>query len=187
MRGLAVAALVAGAGWLVARQSTAPPIDLARDPETVFLTIPFAVGDTYTLGSTAVPNSARRPVRITGIRVLHAVGLEIVGYGAVQDTSERIGLVPGWPPAPPYTIRDPLAPDATWSGDVQPLVGLRITQPRSGLRGIEVAWTDADGVAGSRVFDLAVLTCGPDACATTPDDATSLLRDLGLVKLAPEG
>lgn len=182
IRGLAMVAVIAGAGLLLARQPTAPQIDLAKDPQTVYLTIPFAVGDTYTFGSTAVPSSAKRSVGITGIRVIHAVGIEVVGYGAMESTGEGIGLVPGWPPAPPYAMRDPFAPGVTWDGEVQPLVGGRVIEPKSGLRGIEVAWSDADGIAGSRVFDFAVITCGPRACARQPDDATPLLRELGLVK-----
>lgn len=180
--GLVVAAIVATASWVLTRPPVPPLLDLARGPQTVYVTNPFAIGDTYTFGSTGVPPSTKTPFRITSIKVLHLVGVEVLGYGALGVDDEALGLVPDWPPPSTFEVQDPFAPGATWQGDVQALVGLRVTKPVSGLRGIEVSWVDGDGQPGTRIFDFAVVTCGP-GCGHTPDgDSGPLLQDLGLLK-----
>lgn len=178
---LAATATIAVAAWFGTSQSRPPPMDLSEPPRTVFATNPFTVDDTYTLGSVAVRPEVPRPVRITDVVVLHASGIEVVGIGAFEPATERVGLVPGWPPAGP-SIKDPRANEMTWSGAVDVLVGVRVVAPKSGFRGIEVRWVDGEGAPGREVFDLAVVTCAPGACVVEAEDADPLLRELGLLK-----
>lgn len=185
---LVAAAVAAGAAVAIAAMadSTQPQrIDLSLSPPTIFTTLPFAVGDAYTIGSTNVPLEAERPVTITGVEVIHSKGVAMLGIGAFDPDVEGVGiaLVPGWPPGEPaIAIRDPVAGRIAWYGAVAVLVGVRTTEPKSGFRGIEIRWVDANGASGSRIFDFAVITCAPGVCETTAGEPESRLRELGLVK-----
>ena len=182
--------VLAAAGSIVAiaiatLQGGAPPrIDLAVPPNTVFATVPFEVGATYTLGEARVPAEVKRPVTVTAVEILHARGIEVLGGGAYEPRPDSIGLVPGWPPQAPYAtgIGDTIRSRVTFSGEVHTVVGIRTTAPKSGLRGIKVRWVDGDGVAGTRTFDLAVLTCAPGACHVDSADPDPMLRELGLLR-----
>jgi hypothetical protein len=183
----AAAAAIVAAAALAALVTPAQTqrVDLSFSPPTIFTTLPFAVGDTYTVGSTYVPLEAERPVRITGVEVIHSRGVAVLGIGAFDPDVEGtgLGLVPGWPPGEPaIAIRDPVAGRIAWYGAVAVLVGVRTTEPKSGLRGIEIRWVDANGAPGSRIFDFAVITCAPGVCETTAGEPESRLRELGLVK-----
>ena len=162
--------------------TSGPRIDLAVSPPTVFHTVDFEVGDVYTFGSTGVAPEIPRPVRITGVEVIHSEGIEIVGIGAVEPGPDGIGLVPGWPPQGLAFAQAPDLFAVEWSGPVNTLFGVRTTAPISGLRGVEVRWVDANGVAGARMFDIAVYTCAPGACDVEADDADPVLRELGLLR-----
>jgi hypothetical protein len=175
------AALTAGAVAWLAMRPPPPLLDLSRSPQTLFTTIPMNVGASYTFGSTHLPDAVKRPVTITAVEVVRKRGLEVVGIGAVETSDVGIGLVPGWPP-PGRPVVDPVAGKRPWSGGVDVLIGLRIVEPTSGLRGIEVRWIDGDGVAGSHVYDLAAITCSPGACTIGPDQGEAFLRELGLLK-----
>lgn len=165
--------------------ASASGIDLARSPQTVFTTLPFGVGETYTVGSGS-STEAPRPIRITHVEVIHSVGLEVIGVGAFDSEAagSGVGLVPGWPPVDlPVPILDPRTDDATFRGVPGGLIGMRITAPVSGLRGIRVSWVDSNGRAGGRVWDLAVITCSPSACTSDElADSDLALRRLGLIR-----
>lgn len=76
-----------------------------------------------------------------------------------------LGLVPDWPPQdPPIEVRDGIDEEIEWPATVQIVIGIRTTEPISGLRGILVRWRDGNEVETSKVFDSAVVTCAPDAC-----------------------
>jgi hypothetical protein len=179
---LAGVAAVGVAAWALTRIEPPPRVDLSLAPDPVFATIPFEVGDTYTLGSAGVPPEIKRPVTVTAVEIVHARGVEILGVGAFEPDPDASGLVPDWPPQGRYEkdVRDVGPASASWTGDVFTLVGVRTTEPKSGLRGIDVRWIDGDGVAGGRIFDLAVVTCAPGACVADAADA-DLLRQLGLL------
>ena len=176
---VAVAAVFAAATALLSRRESL--LDMSRVPETVFATIPFPVGGSYTLGSMTVPSDVARPVRITSIEVVASSGVELIGMGAFDpaSVSEGIGLVSGWPPAG-LTIVDPTAGAPGWTTDVAIVIGIRTTDPKSGLRGVVVRWVDGAGQEGQRVFDLAVLTCAPGACSVDPSEPGPMLTELGL-------
>jgi hypothetical protein len=167
----------------------AKPLDeepsLRGDPQTVLFTIPFAVGETYTVGMTGPDEDAKRPLRITSVDVLRSSGVEVIGMGAFDpdELGSGIGLVPGWPPEGyDLRIREEATLTEEWPGDVYTTIGVRTLEPRSGLRGIVVGWVDADGVPGSKTFDLAVLTCTAEACSPAIlEDHDLLLPELGLV------
>lgn len=163
---------------------TEPPrVELSLTPDPVFTTIPFEVGETHTLGSAGVPPEVKRPVTVVALEVSHARGVEILGVGAFEPNPDATGLVPGWPPQGRYEkdVRDVGPGSATWSGDVFTVVGVRTTEPKSGLRGVDVRCIDGDGLAGGRIFDLAVVTCAPGACVADAADP-DLLRELGLLR-----
>lgn len=156
-------------------------LDLTRDPETVFATVPFQVGETYTLGSIGLPSDAIRPLRITSIEVLETSGLDQIGAGAYdpKTVSQGIGLVPGWPPSG-LGVVDPGDSSVPWASEVSIVVGVRTTQPKSGLRGVPIRWVDGAGNPAERVVDVAVLTCAPDACEVDAGAPGALLLELGL-------
>jgi hypothetical protein len=173
-------AILAIAVLLLARAVTGP-VDRRRAPETVFETNPFRVGETYTLGSTGPPDDVKLPFRLTGVDVVHLAGVEVIGRGALDGTGrEVIGLDDSWPPDARYEVL-PFDPQVERSALTLPLLGIRVLQPLAGLRGVEVRWIDADGVAGSRVFDLAVYTCPRTECPAGQDGEVALRR-LGLMR-----
>lgn len=178
---LAAAALVVGV-WALTR-SEPPRVDFSLTPDPIFATIPFEVGETSTLGSAGVPPEIKRPVTVTSVELVHARGIEILGVGAYEPNPDAIGLAPGWPPQGRYDrdVRDVGPGSATWGGAVFTVVGIRTTEPKSGLRGIDVRWIDGNGIAGGRIFDLAVVTCAPGACVADTADP-DLLRELGLLR-----
>ncbi len=172
-----------------ATEAPVPPqaqrLDLERPPQIVYSTLPFEVGATYTVGSVGVPVEVPGPVRVTGIEVLHASGVEVIGIGTYdgQDQRSGVGLVPGWPPElVTVPILDPRAGDAVIAGTANAVIGIRVTAPVSGLRGIRVSWVDGTGRAGSRLWDLAVITCAPGACSPADVESDAVLRDLGLIR-----
>ncbi|MDQ3552812.1 MAG: hypothetical protein M3395_00160 [Chloroflexota bacterium] len=178
---LAVALALTGCG----AQPADEVLSFGADPQTVLFTNPIAVGETYTVGMTGPDEDAERPVRITSIEVLRSSGVEVIGIGAFDpvELGSGIGLVAGWPPIGyDLRVRDETTLTEEWPGDVYTTIGVRTLEPRSGLRGILVRWVDADGVSGSRAFDLAVLTCAAEACtAAMLEDHDLLLSELGLV------
>jgi hypothetical protein len=176
---LVAAALVALVAGCAAADSR---INLADSPPTVFETIPYEVGGTYTLGESGVPPEVPRPVRITGIEVVHSRGIEVLGSGAFEPDPDGTGSVPGWPPPGINLTLASDLPSMHWPGAVETVLGIRTTAPKSGLRGIEVRWVDGTGVAGGRTFDIAVYTCAPGACEVAAGDADELLRELGLLR-----
>ena len=161
----------------------APALSLDNPPTTVFTTNEFEVGDTYTLGSTAVPDDVPRPVVITDIDVLAWTNIEIIGRAVIEPDGEAIGLVPNWPPGAGSGRLDlrALQDGSEWGGSVSPVLGIRTTAPKSGLRGVVVSWIDGDGNRGSETFDFAVQTCAPGACDRDPDEDYWLLEELGLL------
>jgi hypothetical protein len=173
---LAVLAILAAVGAAVSARPPAPKVDLARGPQTVMRTLAFDVGDTYTLGSVAPPDDIVLPFRLTAIDVVHGTGIEVVGRGVIVPRGEIIGLVPDWPPEPRFQIL-PFDPNEVREAFAVPVLGIRLTAPVAGLRGIEVGWVDGRGDAGARVFDLAVVTC--PGCG---DDSEPALRELGLLR-----
>lgn len=178
----AIAAAAIGVIWLMLRPQSGA-IDFATSPQTVLNTNPFLVGETYTVGLMEVPQDVPRPVTIMAIEVLHSRGIEVMGVGAFDPDVEDsgVGMVPGWPPVdPPIRVEEELGDAVEWDGLVAPLVGVRTTEAKSGLRGIEIRWRDADGIEGSRVYDLAVVTCAPGACEVQSTD--QFLRELGLAE-----
>jgi hypothetical protein len=179
---LTAAAIAAAVGWATTRDNPAG-VNLSVKPRTIFVTIPFNVGDTYALGEGLVPVEVPRPVLITAITIPHMRGLDVLGVGAYEPNPDSIGLVPGWPPEGRYA-KDvkPLATEQSWPGEVHTVVGLRITEAKSGLRGIDVRWVDGAGKAGGRTFDLAVLTCAPGACEVDSATADPMLKELGLLR-----
>ena len=169
---------------IVASCAPVPGVDLDRPPQTVMATQPLEVGQTYTVGSPA-SSEVPRPITITDVEVLHLVGLVVVGIGALDVESAGVGLsmVLGWPPADvAVPIVDPRSGDATFAGLPLALVGLRTTAVVSGLRGVRVSWIDADGRPGSRVWDLAIVTCSPGMCPSGDAETEEILRDLGLLR-----
>lgn len=158
----------------------APALPLDRPPPTIFTTNDFEVGEAYTLGSTDVPADVPRPIVITDIDVVAWTNIEIIGRGVIEP---GIGLVPDWPPDTPYRRLDLGAvEDGTeWDGDVWPILGIRTTAPRSGLRGVVLSWIDGDGNPGSKTFDFAVQTCAPGACDRDLSEDHWLLKELGLI------
>ena len=175
---LVAAAAVVGIGWFVARSQSG--IDFERSPQTVYTTDPLAVGATYTMGSVHVPPDVKRPVTITSVEIIATRGIEVLGTGAFESGLESLGLVLDWPP-PGYPPVEPLAGRRAWSGLVDVVIGIRVTERRSGFRGIDLRWIDGDGKAGRRLHDWAVVTCSPGEC---PDDGDSdaLLVELGLMR-----
>ncbi len=161
----------------------APALPLGDPPRTVFTTNGLEVGETYTLGSTSVPEDVPRPVVITDIEVLARTNIEIVGRGVLEPDDEAIGLVGGWPPDTRFSRLDLRAVEdgVEWEGDVSPILGIRTTAPKSGLRGVVVSWIDGDGNRGSETFDVAVQTCAPGACDRDPGGDDWLLKELGLL------
>jgi len=161
---------------------------LKDPPQTVMATTPFDVGDTYTVGGIGVgPASSSRPevrgpITITAVELLNYANVEILGVGAFDPEANPsgIGLVPGWPPEGREPYVDPVTSGKAWPRYVSVVVGIRTTAAKSGLRGIQVSWIDGGGNRGSRVFDIAVLTCAPGACEVDAGDAEPLLRELGL-------
>jgi hypothetical protein len=158
-------------------------IDLAADPHSVTATPAFAVGERFTVGMTHPDQDSPRPLRVTSVEVLNAVGLEQVGVGVVNGArvGVNVGILAGWPP-------DGYAVDATgdaayereWDQPIYTIVGAEVTAATSGLRGIEVGWVDADGKSHTRVFDIAVVNCPAGACETEAQQQQTL-RDLGLI------
>ncbi len=175
---LAAAALVVAAAWAVTRPADGG-LDLSTRPQTVFETIPLPVGSSYTLGSMAIPPEVPRPLRVTSVAVLVRSGVDVAGVVVGRGDGVSIGLLPIWPPTS-GTWSDPSAPDTSYSGTVEIAVGLTTRTDRSGVRGIEVSWTDATGAAGRRMFDLATVTCAPDSCVVPSDDIDGFLREMGL-------
>jgi hypothetical protein len=161
----------------------APALPLGDPPRTVFTTNEFEVGETYTLGSPGVPEDVPRPVVITDIEVLAWTNIEIVGRGVFEPADEEIGLVHEWPPDTRSGRLDlrALEDGAEWEGDISPILGIRTTAPKSGLRGVVVSWIDGDGNRGSETFDFAVQTCAPGACNRDPGEDDWLLKELGLL------
>lgn len=160
-----------------------PVLPLGDAPRTVFTTDEFEVGETYTLGSVGVPEDVPRPFVITDIDVLTWTNIEIIGRGIFESDDEGIGLVPDWPPDTRSGRLDLRAiEDGTeWDGHVSPVLGIRTTAPKSGLRGVMVSWIDGDGHQGREIFDFAVQTCAPGACDRDPGDDDWLLKELGLL------
>lgn len=160
----------------------APALPLGDPPRSVFTTNEFEVGETYTLGSTSVPEDVPRPVVITDIDVLARTNVELIGRGIFEPDDEGIGLVPGWPPDVRSGRLDLRAIEqgTEWGGQVSPVLGIRTTAPRSGLRGVVVTWIDGNGKRGSEIFDFAVQTCAPGACERDPGEDDWLLKELGL-------
>lgn len=163
-------------------------VDLSRSPQALINTIAFEAGSRYAVGAIAPPEGVPRPVRITAVRVVHLRGVEIVGIGALEEPVVGIGLVPGWPPEsrpgdPPYELRDPLADGVTLEGRFEIVLGIRVLEPKSGLRGVVLEWIDGSGARGRRVVDIAVVGCNRAACPTEPD-GEELAMELGL--LTPE-
>jgi len=152
-------------------------------PRTVITTDEFEVGETYTLGSLGVPEDVPRPIVITDIDVLAWANIEIIGQGVFEPAGEAIGLVPGWPPDTGSGRLDlrALEDGAEWHDNVSPILGIRTTAPKSGLRGVVVSWSVCDGKRGSETFDLAVQTCAPAACDRDPAEDDWLLKELGLI------
>lgn len=162
---------------------TATGLNLDDPPRTVFMTNEFEVGERYTLGSTAVPEEVPRPFVITGIEVLASANIEIIGRGVFQADGEEVGLVPDWPPdigSGRVDLRA-LEDGTEWVGNVSPILGIRTTAPRSGLRGVVVSWIDGEGNPGSMTFDFAVQTCAPGACDGDSSGDEWLLKELGLL------
>ncbi|MDQ3938062.1 MAG: hypothetical protein M3253_05205, partial [Chloroflexota bacterium] len=163
-----------------------PQLDLSRYPHTVLFSDQFEVGDPFTLGMTGPPEDATRPVRITSVRVVALSGMELIGIGAFdpEEVGSGIGAVPGWPPIG-YDIRalDDQTHSVDWPAAVYTVVGVRITEPQGGLRGVVVDWIDGDGVSGSEIFDIAALNCAPGACDEPgASDHSRLLNQLGLTQ-----
>lgn len=168
---------------------SAPGVQLPQRPEVVYTTNAFPVGTTYTLGSLGVPDDVARPVVVTEIEVLETHGVEVVDMAAYDAAavSPGIGLVEGWPPPIDSGQLQPSPSEHRWDVDhVGVIVGLRTTEPLSGLRGVRVTWHDADGATGTRVFDHAVVTCAAeqDCGSHDPelDDDEALLVRLGLFR-----
>ncbi len=165
--------------------ATAPDSALNLDdaPRAVFMTNEFEVGELYTLGSTGVPEDVPRPFVITGIDVLASANIEIIGRGVFQSDGEGIGLAADWPPDMGSGRLDlrALEDGTEWVGNVSPILGIRTTAPKSGLRGVVVSWIDGEGNRGSRTFDFAVQTCAPGACDRVSSEDDWLLKELGLL------
>jgi hypothetical protein len=175
---VAVAGLLAGCGVGIHER-----VDVSSDPRLMMLTDPMEMGDRLTVGMTGPDEHAVFPVRITAIEVLATNGFEVVGVGAFdpQELGSGIGGVPGWPP---HGYEIPVQGDATfateWHGPIFTVVGIELTAPMGGLRGIAVSWTDGNGGSHTDVFDYAVLSCPSGAC-DEDEDAQQALVDLGLV------
>ena len=156
-----------------------PDLDLSRSPEVVFVTNEFEVGETYTYGAASVQG----PATISAVEVLESRGVEVLEIGAFDPevAGVGLGLVPEWPPKDPdVEIHDAL--DVEWPGIVQIAIGVRTTEPVSGLRGILVRWRDAAGEEVTEVFDVAVVTCAPSACDEAGEEPDEwALEELGLV------
>jgi hypothetical protein len=150
----------------------------AVDGETA--TRPAPVAD---LVSTDVFEAVSRPIVITDIDVLATANIEIVGRGVFEPAGEPLGLVPDWPPDIRTGRLDVRAIEdgVEWGDRVTPVLGVRTTGPKSGLRGVVVSWIDADGNPGSETFDFAVQTCAPEACDRDPSEDEWLLQELGLL------
>jgi hypothetical protein len=179
---LAVALAACGSAEAEMATAPAPALPLRDPPRTVFTTNQFEVGETYTLGSVAVPENVPRPVVITDIDVLAWTNIEIVGRGVHEPDDEGIGLAPSWPPDVRSGRLDLRAIEqgTEWVGHVSPILGIRTTAPKSGLRGVVVSWIDGNGNPGSEIFDFAVQTCAPGACERDPGEGDWLLKELGL-------
>jgi hypothetical protein len=95
--------------------------------------------------------------------VLAWTNVEIVGRGVLEPDDEAIGLVAGWPPDTRHGRLDlrALQDGSEWEGQITPILGIRTTAPKSGLRGVVVSWIDGEGNRGSETFDFA----GPDVRA----------------------
>jgi hypothetical protein len=174
---IAVAALAVGCG-------PGERIDLGREPPTLLKTIPFGVGDRYTLGMTGPSESSIGQIRITAVEVIHAAGIEVVGIGVLDPVAagQGIGLVLGWPPSG-YELAaiDEAVHSRQWEMPIYTVVGVETTELVSGLRGVEVTWVDGQGASHSRVFDLTVLTCQPGSC-DADEETQETLTVLGLMR-----
>ncbi len=166
---------------------TAPSeIDLGEYPDTVLVTVPMEVGSRLTLGMIGPAVEAERPLRLTNIEVIRRNGFTVVGVGAFNpdEAGSGLGVAPGWPPEG-YALRaqDEVTYAVEWDGPVLAVVGLETSEPQAGLRGVSVTWVDAQGVTGVKHFDIALLSCEPEACELDePHERERFLEELQLIE-----
>ena len=170
------AATVLLAGVLVAACSAIglEPIDFSQSPGIVNGKRGVVGGDEYTFG--VISRGSLLNERVTLIEAVEMSGLRVLGYGVRATAGDgAIGIATGWPP---NGHRVDAIGDAIWSrvwnDAIEVFIGVELTEPVGGLRGVRTTLVDPSGRATGSVNDWGFVLC-VDEC-----DSQDALRQLGL-------